>query len=50
LNGRVAANLANGAVNGIDLWYEINRAQALLKQQAAPSGSDDGRTKFDSFK
>jgi len=50
LSGRVDANLANGAVNGIDLWYEISRAQALLKQQAAPGGSDDRRTKFDTFK
>jgi AsmA protein len=50
LSGRVDANLANGAVTGIDLWYEISRAQALLKQQAVPSGSDDRRTKFDTFK
>lgn len=50
LSGRVDANLANGAVNGIDLWYEISRAQALLKQQAMPAGSDDKRTKFDTFK
>ena len=50
LSGRVDANLADGAVTGIDLWYEISRAQALLKQQAAPSGSDDRRTKFDTFK
>jgi AsmA protein len=50
LSGRVDANLANGAVTGIDLWYEISRAQALLKQQAAPTGSDDRRTKFDTFK
>jgi AsmA protein len=50
LSGRVDANLTNGAVTGIDLWYEISRAQALLKQQAVPSGSDDRRTKFDTFK
>ena len=50
LSGRVDANLANGAVTGIDLWYEISRAQALMKQQAAPGGSDDRRTKFDTFK
>jgi AsmA protein len=50
LNGRAAANLVNGAVNGIDLWYELNRAQALLKQQAVAAGSDDRRTKFDTFK
>jgi len=50
LSGRVQADLADGAVTGIDLWYEISRAQALLKQQTVPSGSDDRRTKFDSFK
>jgi AsmA protein len=50
LSGRVEANLVNGAVNGIDLWYEISRAQALLKQQAMPAGSDGKRTKFDTFK
>ena len=50
LTGRVTANLADGALNGIDIWYEINLAQALLKQQPAPAGSDDRRTKFDSFK
>ena len=50
LNGRVNANLTNGAVNGVDLWYEISRAQALLKQQPAPGGADDRRTKFDTFK
>ena len=50
MTGRIDANLANGAVNGIDLWFEISRAQALLKQQAMPAGSDDRRTKFDTFK
>jgi AsmA protein len=50
LSGHVELNLGDGAVNGIDLWYELNRAQALLKQQAAPAGSDDHRTKFDAFK
>ncbi len=50
LSGRVQAHLADGAVTGIDLWYEISRAQALLKQHTLASGSDDRRTKFDSFK
>lgn len=50
LSGRLDLNLADGAVNGVDLWYELNRAQALLKQEAMPSGTDDRRTKFDSFK
>ncbi len=50
LSGRIQADLADGSVTGIDLWYEISRAQALLKQQAPPSASNDRRTKFDSFK
>ena len=50
LSGRLELNLANGAVNGIDLWYQLNRAQALLKQQPMPGGADDRRTKFDTFK
>jgi AsmA protein len=50
LSGRVQADLVDGAVNGIDLWFEISRAQALLKQQSIPSASDDRRTKFDTFK
>jgi len=50
LSGRLEANLVDGAVNGIDLWYEIALAQALLKQQAPPAGSDDRRTKFDTFR
>jgi len=50
LSGRVQTDLVDGAVAGIDLWYEISRAQALLKQQTLASGSDDRRTKFDTFK
>jgi AsmA protein len=50
LSGHVDANLANGALEGIDLWYEMNRAQSLLKQQALPSGTSTGRTAFDTFR
>jgi AsmA protein len=50
LNGHVDANLANGAVEGIDLWFEINRAMSLIQKQTLPSGSSSGRTKFDTFK
>jgi AsmA protein len=50
LNGKVTANLDNGAVQGVDLWFEINRAMALVQKQGLPSGSSSGRTKFDSFK
>jgi AsmA protein len=50
LNGRVDAKLDNGAVEGIDLWFEINRATALIQKQTLTSGSSSGRTKFDTFK
>jgi AsmA protein len=48
--GRVGLNLTNGAVEGIDVWFEINRAWALIQKQTPPSGSDSGRTQFDAFK
>jgi len=50
LTGRLDANLAGGAVEGMDLWFEVNRAQSLIKRQGLPAGSSSGRTKFDTFK
>lgn len=50
LNGHVAAELAEGAVDGMDLWFEIRRALALVQQQTLPAGSSSGRTRFDTFK
>jgi len=41
--------LDNGAVEGIDLWFEINRAIALFQKQP-PSGTSTGRTTFETFK
>jgi len=50
LGGHIAANVDNGAVEGIDLWFEINRAVALVQKQSLPAGQSSGRTKFDTFK
>ncbi len=50
LRGRVEATVTDGAVEGIDLWNEISRAQALLKKQALPPSSGANRTKFDTLK
>ena len=50
LNGRIAANLANGAVTGVDLWAEVQRAQALFQRQLPTGVKDQGQTKFDTFK
>ncbi|HKQ15496.1 MAG TPA: AsmA family protein [Steroidobacteraceae bacterium] len=36
LTGAVDFNVADGALEGADLWYEIRRARAVLKQQAVP--------------
>jgi|GEM_PF-421755 len=36
-NGTLDFNVANGTLNGFDLWYEIRRARAVLKQQAIPA-------------
>ena len=50
LNGHVDANLVDGAIEGIDLGFELGRAQALVKHTAEPTRSNPPRTKFDAFK
>jgi AsmA protein len=36
LNGEVAFDLADGALKGVNLWYEIQRANALARGREAP--------------
>jgi AsmA protein len=50
LNGHFAANVANGALEGVDVGYAIALAQSLLDQQTSTSVPDTKRTKFDAFK
>ena len=50
LNGHFDANLADGAVEGLDVGYQLGRAQALLKGGAEPPRSNPPRTRFDAFK
>lgn len=50
LDGTVSFSVADGALEGTDLWYEIRRARAVLKQQAAPARSGPARTTFDALK
>lgn len=51
LNGHFDANLANGALEGVDLGYEVGLAQALIKHTAGPAArSGPARTQFDAFK
>jgi AsmA protein len=49
LNGRVTANVTGGAVEGVDLWFEVDRAKALLQKQAPTHGQSSDHTKFDAF-
>jgi AsmA protein len=50
LNGHFDMNLADGALEGVDLGYELGRAEALVKHEAEPTRSNPARTKFDAFK
>jgi AsmA protein len=50
LQGRVAADLADGAIEGVDIWFELRRAQSLVKTHSLSDGASSGRTKFDTFK
>jgi AsmA protein len=50
LTGRIELNLADGAIEGVDLGYDIGAAQALLQRQPLPAAGDTRRTKFDAFK
>lgn len=46
LDGSMDFSVADGALEGADLWYEIRRARALLKQQAVPARDGPARTSF----
>ena len=51
LNGHFDASLEEGALEGVDLGYELARAQALVKHAALPPApGKPPRTKFDAFK
>ena len=46
LDGTLDFKVTDGALEGADLWYEIRRARAVLKQQAIPERSVPVRTPF----
>jgi AsmA protein len=50
LNGHLDANLADGALEGIDVGYEIKLAQALIDRTSVPPGNSTGHTPFQAFK
>jgi AsmA protein len=50
LNGTLDFNVADGAYEGMDLWYEIRRARAVIKQQPIPERVGAERTAFTAIK
>jgi AsmA protein len=50
LNGHLDANLADGALEGIDVGYEISLAQALINRSPTPAGQSTRKTPFQAFK
>ena len=50
LDGNVSFTIADGALEGIDLWYELRRARARLDHDAEPDrGNAPRRTTFSSL-
>lgn len=50
LKGKVSANLVDGAVEGLDIWYAISQAQSLIQKRTLAEGTNTKRTAFDTFK
>jgi len=44
LTGNLAFNLADGVYQGMDVWYEIRKAWALLKRTEAPAKPEQEQT------
>jgi len=49
LNGRMGFSFKNGAIEGINIWDAIARAEALIKHQPAPPAASS-RTEFTSLR
>ncbi len=51
LSGKTTFDIKEGALNGIDLWYELRRARALWKREPPPQRpAGPVRTAFNVFK
>lgn len=50
LGGTMSIALNDGAYEGTDIWFELRRARALLKQETPPEPVLPARTKFTSVK
>jgi AsmA protein len=50
MDGHVDAYITEGALEGVDLAYELGTAQALIDRQSPAPPANTKRTKFDAFK
>lgn len=50
LSGNLDLAVSEGALEGVDLVYELQRAQSLLAKQAPAARSGEARTPFDAMK
>ena len=46
LDGKLSFALADGAYEGVDIWYQLRRARALFRKEAPPEPSLPPRTAF----
>jgi AsmA protein len=49
LAGKARLSVADGAVEGIDLWFEVDRASTLIQKRELAPGQGSGRTPFDAL-
>lgn len=50
LNGTIGITLADGAVEGMDVWFAIAQAQSLLQKRQLAAVSNTKRTAFENFR
>jgi AsmA protein len=50
LDGNLSIELLDGAWEGTDVWYELRKARALVRGEAAPQAPATPRTQFSSMK
>jgi AsmA protein len=50
LSGNMSLELKDGTYEGVDVWYELRRARALLKGEAAPTPVLPAKTAFSSVR
>ena len=48
LSGNLSFELKDGTYEGMDVWYELRRARALLRSEPAPAPVEPARTSFKS--